>query len=555
MNTVEKPELPDVSLEPLTVDGQIIREYKKNDEIREDQKHRLSADNVQKKNNEIWAYQTKHGWVPELRNYQGLDKQRESVARLIEEVLTDENTEGRFLRRGDNEIAFELFGDKLPGNWKKNPSKRAAFPPRWSPGHSVVPMLHEAGHETIGRYPHQSETEGHLRIMAVLKDHNQGRLTEDSNVVIPLAPHSKWNPENINQESMPFTSVPTDVMTVAVPVADKTGEVMWKAQVLPHGKLSMYPWSTDLHYANGFITGMVGYIREDGRIVVLDMEGHLERAADNAEKLGFKGLDKKFFENMLESHLQADRRWIPHQGNRAENRYYIRFVGIPNATGPILSGPEKLLMLLGTPIGPYKAKKEQLLKVGLLGPRPVNEVVATTKNVTNYNGPVSQFTAFMEQTGQNDLHEALFVKLDGTPQEGTSSNVFFLKIDQDADQKKRVSFISPDPVKASVLPGRTVQLTMQIAKHLGWNVTGYEHGKLDMYELIQDAQKGRVQMGMTGTAMGIRQIQKFVMKGQKEPISVNGDGYSPEMKELQDIYEDILTGQHPLAAKYMQSLK
>lgn len=566
MNEVLEPKLPDESLVPEMTDNHIVHQFVGVDQIRANQRHRIFLQNVLRSDDEVWCYWTSSGWVPELRGTsQTVEERRDFISDQIDEVLDEGNTQGRFFRHDDNQTVLELLGDNGSGR----------FPPKRNRGHAAVPMLHDSEHPTHGVYPHEAQTDGHLRVMALLDDHSAGRLLDDANVVVPHKPHPYWTPERIHIEEMPFISIPTDTMVLAMPQANDNGPPQWQAQVWPHGKFSMYGWSSQLHYPNGFITGMVGYekkeeaedgveigdaivnILEDGTIQVLDLEGHLDRAVDNAKRLGFAGLDKEFLRKILHHQLHADRRWIPQQGNKAGNRYYIRFTVVPNATGPQLVGPEQLLILMGTPIGPYKVKLEEQLRVALLGPRPVNPLVATLKNVTNYQGPVGQLLDFMQKTGRSpkDLHEAMFVKEDGTPQEGTSSNVFFIRTQEAKSGEKKIALFSPNPQKASVLPGRTVQLVMEIGRSLGWEVVGYEHDQLDMDQLIDDAQKGMVQVGMTGTAMGVRQVQELVkhVNGVTESVSLNDGSYSPEMKMLQDIYEKILSGDHELSARYMQA--
>lgn len=548
MNKVLRPHLPDESLVPaLNKKGVIRRHYVDLSTVREDQKHRITDERVVKKDQKILCYWTEGGWVPEFYKTETVNQTRARVSAMIDKTIADQNQEGQFFRRGDSPYVLKALGDNGTGT----------FPPKRNRGHHAVPVLHDEENPAYGRYPHLGEIKGRMRVFTVLNDQNAGRLADDSNTITPIKPSTKWNPKNISTEKMPFISVPTDAMTVAT-----TGDGNWTSQTMPHGKLSMYPWASPFHYANGFITGMVGYeggealgeievSEKDGDIMILDLEGHLQRAEDNAKRLGFTGIRKEFLRKMLEEQLKADRRWIPKQGNQPENRYYIRFAAFPNATGPVLKGPEQMIMLVGTPTGPYKATKDEQLKVALLGPRPVNSVTERVKSSGNYHGPVAKLLELMKKTGRDDLHEALFVKEDGTPQEGTSSNVFFV---QAGEGDEKPTLFSPNPETAGVLPGRTVQLTMEIAKYLGWKVVGYDHEKLDMNKLIEEAKAGKVQMGMTGTAMGIRQIQELATEkdGQPESIIINGKDYSPEMKELQNIYEAILTGQHELSARFMQ---
>lgn len=246
-----------------------------------------------------------------------------------------------------------------------------------------------------------------------------------------------------------------------------------------------------------------------------------------------------------------------------------------------------MIMAMGDPVGDYKVPKNKKLKVGMPGARPVPSRRAKTKSTITYDTAVEALGDFKRKTGRSDLHEAIFVREDGTPQEGTSSSLFFLDESQDPPV-----FVSPDPARADVLPGRTVAILSEIAKELGWDVKGYEYGKkqangiskktrkrlvkngslaldydiddLDMEIMMARAQEGKVSIGMAGTAMGMREVGEIVDQNGTS-IKIGSEEYSPNMQRLQNIYEAIVTGNYEslgddtniaqrMAAKFMQNI-
>lgn len=571
------PKLPNPELEPVLGQGQMVREWVEIKEVSEMGLARLDDEHASWKGTKIYCYKAKAGWVPELRKEQSVQEQRAVVAVLIDSLMeqmpvprasgefdigyTHANNRGRFVRQTDNQTVLEFLGDPpvKPGE--------VLFPPKRNPGHRVVPVLHQGHHDQVGVYPHQAETDGHLRLFTIMDTSNG---SDARKVIIPASPHPEYPAELVNSKPFPFQSLPTDAITMMRSEKIK-GKNHWVAQVVPSGQTSFDAYSTHFHYAGGAISGIVAYKLPNGDIVALDLDGHIQRIVDNAKSLGYD-LAFEYVKEVIMNQLKADQRWIPSQGNKAGNRCYIRTVLFPDALGPNLFGidpehVESMMFVLTKPVGDYKIAKNQKLTIGLLGPRPVSPKSAQVKDVKNYHDPVKTLAEFKKKTGRKDIAEALFVKDDKTPQEGGSSSIFF--IDEISDPPV---LVSPDPARTDVLPGRSVNIAMEIAKKLGWKVVGYDYGKkggkarklarkipglrkliatdyekdnLNVDDLLAKAAAGKVKIGMTGTAMGIREVGE-VVTGKGESVKIGGQEYSPNMKRLQDIYEAVVSGNHEL---------
>ncbi|QQR83463.1 aminotransferase class IV [Candidatus Peregrinibacteria bacterium] len=331
--------------------------------------------------------------------------------------------------------------------------------------------------------------------------------------------------DRFDSESLPFASVATDVMGVALFDATQDG---WTVQMMPHGKMPTSPWDVNFHYGgDNLITGMTYYRFDDGVYTLMPKE-HFERAASDAKRLGSADLGEEMLMEMAKRHLEGDRRWVP-KPNEYGNRYYHRFTSMPQGEGPKLYTPNRLVYSLGSPVGPYKVAPDQ--KASLLvmpGERPVVAGLGSTKYGGAYAEAVRQF---MKAEGpQNGFHEPLYVTDDGRVQEGASMTIGAIK-------GNTIHF--PEPNDANTLPGITAMAVMRFAEKRGMNVV-YDQ---PLY-LSKMAEADAVIA--TGTAMGVRQIGLVNTAERKgtlsngNPIDHREGGIHPLVAALQDDYENTL---------------
>lgn len=280
-----------------------------------------------KDNGKIYCYRTKKGeWVPELRDpvntflaahHSGF------VRRAVHKIMADSlNFQGRFFRKGDGlKVATHFDG-------------AAARDQRIKPWPRPLLVFHEEN-DPVGRM--QSSYDD---ISPTSRPRIFHRM--DRQYLVP-----ELDQEKLDTEPLPFESTVTDVMTIA---GFNLKTQQWMLQPQPYGNIELPPWKSVLHGSEGFTASMVFY--KDGEdIYGFRPDLNLGRVLKDAEKLGFKKMTLEMLMAMLRAQLIGDRRWIPSVGNPAGNCYYLRFTGFPNVDGPKLDGPNRKIILVGTPIG------------------------------------------------------------------------------------------------------------------------------------------------------------------------------------------------------------
>ena len=154
--------------------------------------------------------------------------------------------------------------------------------------------------------------------------------------------------QNINWENLGFNVHPTRSMWKGECKIDQS----WSnGQLIPYGKIEMFPASCVLNYGQGVFEGMKAYRTAKDRVVFFRPDENARRMQRGADRLKMPPVPESIFIDAVEQVVQANIDYLPPMGRGA---MYVR--PLLMGSGPVLGvapAPSYSFMVYVTPVGPY----------------------------------------------------------------------------------------------------------------------------------------------------------------------------------------------------------
>ncbi|OGP54615.1 MAG: branched chain amino acid aminotransferase [Deltaproteobacteria bacterium RBG_13_52_11b] len=331
--------------------------------------------------------------------------------------------------------------------------------------------------------------------------------------------------DEVDFENLGFGEIFSDHMLLA---EFRDGE--WgPPQIVPYGKMEIFPAMCSLHYAQIVFEGLKAFRSRMGAINVFRSDKYFERMNRSCQRLCIPEVKRPLFMDGIKELVNLDREWVPKK--KGYSLYIRPFVfATDNFLGVKVSETYRF-MIITSPVGAYY--KEGMNPVKLTTPgeyiRAAKGGLGAAKTPANYAATL--FPA--EEAKKKGFTQVLW--LDGFEkkyiEEVGTMNIFFLIGDE---------LITP-PLEGTILGGITRETALFLARH--WNVKVTER-RISIDEVLSSSKKNQIKEAFgTGTAAVISPVGE-IQYGE-ERIVINQGRIGPLAQKLYDEITGIQYGERP----------
>ena len=286
-------------------------------------------------------------------------------------------------------------------------------------------------------------------------------------------------------------------------------------EIIPFGEFGVLPSLVSLHYGQTVFEGFKAFCTKEGAAHIFRPDKHHERLNRSCQRLCIPETDYETFINGLETLLDLDRNWIPHQKGGA---LYIRPIVFAADSHLGLRPSETFRLIVMT--SPVSDIFDRSTPIKLMTPgnfvRAVEGGLGEAKTAANYAAALRP----LREASQKGYAQILW--LDGVErkyiEEAGIMNIFFLIDDE---------LITP-PLSGTILPGVTRDTVIHLAKL--WNINISER-RISIDEVLRASQDGSLQEAIAvGTAAVILAIGEI--RHQDHSIIINQGKFGPLSQRL-----------------------
>jgi branched-chain amino acid aminotransferase len=294
--------------------------------------------------------------------------------------------------------------------------------------------------------------------------------------------------DQIDFENLGFGEIFSDHMLI---MDYKDGE--WgPPQIIPYGKIEIYPSICSLHYGQIVFEGLKAFYTRKGVIHIFRPEKYYDRMKLSCQRLCIPEVGFDIFMNGLKELVNLDKEWVPRK--RGYSLYIRPFIfAADNFLGVKVSETYRF-MIITSPVGAYY--KEGMNPVRLITPgeyiRAAKGGLGEAKTPANYAATLLP----AEEAKKKGFTQVLW--LDGNErkyiEEVGTMNIFFLIDNQ---------LITP-PLEGTILGGVTRDTVIHLAK--GWKINVVEQ-RISIDEVMSTSKRGGLkEVFGTGTAAVISPV-------------------------------------------------
>jgi branched-chain amino acid aminotransferase len=292
----------------------------------------------------------------------------------------------------------------------------------------------------------------------------------------------------VDFDSLGFGEVFSDHMLVLDYKNGKWGD----PQIIPYGKIEIYPALCSLHYGQVVFEGLKAFYTRSGDINVFRLQKYHERLNRSNERLCIPEIGLDLFREGLTELVKLDNRWVPRK--RGYSLYIRPFVfATDNFLGVKVSESYRFIIIT-SPVGAYYKEGINPVKLTTAGEyvRAARGGLGAAKTPANYAATLLPG----EMAKKKGFTQVLW--LDGVDgkyvEEVGTMNIFFLIGDE---------LITP-PLEGTILPGVTRDSVIHLAKE--WKIKATER-KISIDEVFKTTKDGRLkEIFGSGTAAVISPV-------------------------------------------------
>lgn len=321
-------------------------------------------------------------------------------------------------------------------------------------------------------------------------------------IQIEKTTHPKEKPTD--ESKLGFGKIFTDHMFIAEYVS---GTGWHDARIVPYGPIPLDPSLMCLHYGQSIFEGLKAYRGVDGAIRLFRPEKNFARLNLSAERMCLPKIDEDFALKALETLVQLDQDWIPHQEGTS---LYLRpfMFGVDELIG-VHPSSHIYFMIICSPVGAYYPTGLDPVKILV-----EEKYVRAVKGGTGYIKAAANYAQSLKaQQEAEDKGYSQVLWLDGIErkyiEEVGTMNMFFVMEDE---------IITP-ALNGSILSGITRMSCIEILRSWGLTVT---ERKISIDEVVEASRSGRLKESFgSGTAAVISPVGEL-MVGDERIIINNG---------------------------------
>ncbi len=300
-------------------------------------------------------------------------------------------------------------------------------------------------------------------------------------------------------------------------------------QILPYGKIEVFPAMCSLHYAQIVFEGLKAFYTRMGAINIFRSEKYFERVNRSCERLCIPAISRSLFLDGMKELVDLDREWVPKK--KGYSLYIRPFVFATDSFLGVRVSETYRFMIITSPVGAYY--KEGINPVKLITPgefiRAARGGLGAAKTPANYAATL--FPA--EEAKRKGFTQVLW--LDGVErkyiEEVGTMNMFFLIGDE---------LITP-PLEGTILGGVTRDTVIHLAR--SWNINVSER-RISIDEVISGSTNGKLREAFgTGTAAVISPVGEIQHEDKR--IIVNEGRMGPLALRLYNEITGIQYGEKP----------
>lgn len=361
-------------------------------------------------------------------------------------------------------------------------------------------------------------------------------ISSSSLVVTPRTDNRRFDARPA-QEELTFGTTLSDHMLTC-----EYKDGAWQApEIRAYENLSISPAASSLHYGLSCFEGLKAYKGEDGQTRLFRPDKNIARLQASMERLqmpGWKELNVEDLSSLLTELLKIDDRWIPTGDGYS---LYLRPTVI--ATHPYLglAAPTELLFFVITsPVGPYY--KTGFAPITLLATpdyiRAWPGGTGCNKVAGNYAPTMKPQAAAVEQ----GLSQVLWLFGDDVTEVG-GMNVFFVIKNNDNDDDKRYTLVTPPLDRGDILPGVTRDSILHLCRTRFSDELQVEERFPTMTELVELSKEDKLLEAFgAGTAAVVTPIEGIQYEGSLIDIPATGEWTQRFWKELTGIQYGRIEG-------------
>ena len=239
------------------------------------------------------------------------------------------------------------------------------------------------------------------------------------------------------------------------------------AEVVPFEPLQLSPAAMVLHYGQAIFEGLKAYRQPDGSVALFRPDLNGARFDRSAERLAMPPLPEGVFVDACRQLVGVDESCVPGAPGQS---LYLRPMMIATETGlGVRAADEYLFLVIASPAGSYFPSGMRPIRVWVADEHTRAAPCGTgaAKAAGNYAGSL----AAKADAVARGCDEVLF--LDAVErrwlEELSGMNVVLVRA-VDAADAGRTELVSP-PAEGTILDGVTRRSLLELAAHLGWEVT------------------------------------------------------------------------------------